>query len=119
MSCIRGEFVSSPAAIPATHAEATCQTWPARLTVRPALPDQPTRLKPAKFSTKSAAAATLSAGLVIRVASSRARATYCGARIRHRSATSDSRVVVEMRRAVTILQPFPTQGDAIGSHTYA
>jgi hypothetical protein len=29
MSCIRGEFFWSPAAIPSTDAEATCQTWPA------------------------------------------------------------------------------------------
>ena len=34
-------------------------------------------------------AATLSAGLVIRVANSRARVTYCGARMVRRSATSD------------------------------
>ena len=67
---------------------------------RPAFTSQPTRLKRAKFSTRSAAAATLAAGLVIRMAISRARVTYCGARIRRRSATSDSRVVVEKRRAV-------------------
>ena len=45
-------------------------------------------------------AATLSAGLVIRVAISRARATYCGARMVRRSATSDFWVVAEKRRAV-------------------
>jgi hypothetical protein len=45
--------------------------------------------------TRSAAAATLSAGLVIRVAISRARAMYCGARIRRRSATSGFWVLVE------------------------
>jgi hypothetical protein len=61
---------------------------------------QPTRRKRAKYSRRSAATVTLSAGLVIRVAISRARVTCCGARIRRRSATSDFGVVVEKRRAV-------------------
>ena len=77
------------------------------------LPDQPTRRKRAKSSTRSAAAATLSAGLVIRVAISRARVTYCGARILRRSATSDFSVVVEKRRAVPTfnrLTGAPTNG---------
>ena len=39
-------------------------------------------------------------GLVIRAASSWARVAYCGAGIRRRSATGDSRVVDEKRRAV-------------------
>ena len=43
---------------------------------------QPTRRVRAKFSNRSAAVVTLSAGLVIRVAISRARATYSGARMR-------------------------------------
>ncbi len=42
------------------------------------LANQLTRRKRAKSSTRSAAAVTLSAGLVIRVASSRARVRYCG-----------------------------------------
>ena len=54
----------------------------------------------ANFSTRSAALATLSAGLVIRVAISRALVTYSGARTRRRSANSVSRVVPENRRAV-------------------
>jgi hypothetical protein len=32
MSCIRGKFFSSPAAIPSTHPEATGQPWPAPIT---------------------------------------------------------------------------------------
>jgi hypothetical protein len=44
-----------------------------RKTHSPARADQPTRRKRAKFSTSSAAPATLSAGLVIQVAISRAR----------------------------------------------
>ena len=32
MSCIGGEFFSSPAAIPSTHAEAIGQTWPVPIT---------------------------------------------------------------------------------------
>ena len=73
---------------------------PASIIPTAAFADQPTRLRRAKFSRRSAAAATLSAGLVIRAAISRARVTYCGARMVRRSATSDSRVVVEKRRAV-------------------
>ena len=53
----------------------------------------------AASSRRSAAVVTLAAGLVIRVAISRARVTYCGARMERRSATSDSRVVLEKRRA--------------------
>ena len=98
MWCIRGEFFSSPAAIQSTHAEAIGQTWPAPIIPTPAFADQPKRLKRAKFSRRSAALATLAAGLVIRVAISRARVTYCGARIRRRSATSDFSVVAEKRR---------------------
>ena len=66
--------------------------------------DHPTCRKRAKFSTRSAAAAALSAGLVIRVASSRGRARYCGTRIRRRSATSEFSVVVEKRRPEPTLQ---------------
>jgi hypothetical protein len=45
--------------------------------------DQPTRHVRAKSSIRSAAAMTLSAGLLIRVASSRARATYSLVLVRH------------------------------------
>ncbi|OBI41142.1 glycosyltransferase [Mycobacterium sp. E796] len=61
--------------------------------------NQPTPLRPANSSTRSAAAATLLAGSVIRVAISRARAAYSGARMVRRSETSDFSVVVEKRRA--------------------
>ena len=57
-------------------------------------------LRRARCSTRSATAATLAAGLVSWVAISRARVTYCGARMVRRSATSDFWVVVEKRRAV-------------------
>ena len=60
---------------------ASCRRGRCRSARRRAFADQPTRLRRAKFSTRSAAAATLSAGLVIRVASSRARVRHCGARI--------------------------------------
>ena len=43
--------------------------------------------------------ARLSAGLVIWVATSWARLAYCGVRIKRRSATSDSAVDSEKRRA--------------------
>ena len=65
-----------------------------------AIADQPTRLRRAKFSTRSAAVATLSAGLVIRVAISRALVAYRGAKMVRRSATSVCSVVAENRRAV-------------------
>jgi hypothetical protein len=81
-----------------TRVSAPCRCGRRRSSRRPAFADQPTHRKRTKFSTRSAAAATLSAGLVIRVAISRARATYCGARMVRRSATSDSRVVLEKRR---------------------
>lgn len=58
------------------------------------------RLLLARPSTKSAAAMTLSAGLVIRVATSLARSTQCGSRIVRRSVTNVFAVVVEKRRAV-------------------
>lgn len=55
---------------------------------------------PTLASRRSAAAVTLSAGLVIRVASSQARPTYCAVRMVRKSATSDSWPVLEKRRAV-------------------
>lgn len=47
---------------------------------------------------RSAARLTLSAGFVIRVATSRALTAYSGERIRRRSDTRVSRVVAEKRR---------------------
>jgi predicted ATPase len=76
--------------------------WLALVTRRSAFADQLTRIERAKFSRRSAVLATLSAGLVIPVASSRARVANCGARIRRRSVTSDSRLVAEKRRAVPL-----------------
>ena len=70
-----------------------------RLFRRPVFADQPKRPRRAVFSRRSAALATLSAGLVIRVATSRARVTHCGVRMERRSATSDSWVVAEKGRA--------------------
>lgn len=58
---------------------------------------QPVRLRRAKFSTRSAAAWTLSVGLVIRVAIYRARVRHCGARMVRKSAANDFSVVVETR----------------------
>ena len=52
--------------------------------------------------------ARLSAGLVILVATSRARMTYCGVRMERRSATSDSTVESEKRRATADFQLFDT-----------
>ena len=99
MSCIGGGF--SPArGDPINPRRGNLPAGRHRSSRRPAFADQPQRLWRAKFSTRSAAAATLSAGLVIRVANSRARVTYCGARMVRRSATSDSRVVLVKRRAV-------------------
>jgi len=63
-------------------------------------PHQSTRFLRAVPSKRSAAAVTLSAGLVIRVAISQARATYCAVRTVRKSATSDSWLVLEKRRAV-------------------
>jgi len=39
MSCIRGEFFSTPAAIPSTHVEAIDQTW-----ATPILPNPPSSI---------------------------------------------------------------------------
>ena len=100
MSRIRGEFLSGPAAIPSIHSRFNRPDVAGADHTGSPFADQPTRSRRAKFSTRSAAAAALSAGLVIRAAISRARATYCGARIVRRSATSDFWVVVEKRRAV-------------------
>lgn len=55
------------------------------------------------FSSKSAALATLAAGLVIAAATSRARAAYCGVSTDRSAACSESRVVREKRRDVPTL----------------
>ena len=75
-------------------------------TPRVTTPGHSTCLKRAKFSRRSAALATLSAGSVVWVATSRARATYSGSRIRRRSETSDFSVVIEKRRPEPTFKSF-------------
>jgi hypothetical protein len=70
--------LASPAAIPSSHAQAIGQSWLSSINPTAAFADQPTRLKRAKFSPRSAAAATLAAGLVIQVAISRAGRRIAG-----------------------------------------
>ena len=80
------------------HAEASCQTWSAPImSVAVPFANQPKRLRRAKFSIRSAALARPAAGLVIRVAISRARVTHCGARIRHPSLAGQEGLGAERR----------------------
>jgi hypothetical protein len=84
MSCIRGEFSPSRRRSHQATPRQPAGFGRRRSPRRPAFADQRERLWRAKSSKRSAALVRPAAGLVIWVAISRARATYCGARIRRR-----------------------------------